>query len=141
MEDRQKRERDVDAKLASRRALKEQKAENALVAESQQYEDELDELDPFGISMARDALRVHAEEAAVDLEERQYRNAQEAQRRMDEGNRRAAAVWRRQDAAELRRRNVLRMLRNQLGREPTHAEFIAGVAHLRIDPNWSDDEG
>lgn len=137
---RQKRENAVDAEFAARKRRKERKATHALQQQAAQIESERELADPEGITYIGETLKVLAEEEAEALADRQDRQRELAQQRQDERERRAAHAWRRQDEAQRRRESVRRMLRNQLGRDPTNQEFMVAVAHLRIDPNWSDDD-
>lgn len=135
-----KREEWVDQEIAERKRSKMAQAEHNLEIQSRREQHREDEEDWMGLNANAAQIRAFTEDAVDDLEEHQFRERERADEQRLQQQRNAARIWRRQDYYERRRRNVRNLLRQQLGREPTMDEFIAGVAHLRPDREWSDDE-
>jgi len=135
-----KREEWVDQEIAERKRSKMAQAEHNLEIQSRRERHREDEEDWMGLNANAAQIRAFTEDAVDGLEEHQFRERERAEEQRLQQQRNAARIWRRQDYYERRRRNVRNLLRQQLGREPTMDEFIAGVAHLRLDREWSDDE-
>ncbi len=137
---REKREQWVDEEMAARKRGKMEQAEQKLELRSRRAIHEQNEADWIGLGANVDQMRSMTEDAVVDLEEHQFRAADEREERLryqQEHNRR---IWRRQDRLANQRRNVRADLVARLGREPAMDEFIAEVTRLRDDENSWDAE-
>ncbi len=137
---REKREKAVDAEIVARKRGKMQQAEHALELQQRRNLHDDYEHDWMGIGANAAQMRVFTEDAVDDLEEQQFRNADERQQRLRYQQEQNARIWRRQDRLANQRRNVQAALVQRLGRQPTMDEFIAAITNMKDDENsWDVD--